>query len=196
MNGCLSQRVLVLNRLWQAVNVVGVKRAFSLLAQDHANVIYSHQDDFLVLKFPEWVEFSINHPPEDDGNCVRTVRWNLRVPSIVLLNQYDRLPMKEVKFTRDNLFDRDKFTCQYCGGIFPERKLNLDHVIPRDRGGKTTWENIATSCISCNTRKANRLPHEAKMKLVRRPQRPKFRPFITFVLGSEIDRSWQDFLHC
>ncbi len=195
MEGCLTKRVLVLNRLWQAVNVIGSKRAFSLLSQEHARVIHSIDDDFHVLQFTEWVDYSITQHSSDGWDCVRTVRWEIRVPKILLLSHYDRLPMKEVKFTRQSLFERDNFTCQYCRKTFPQKNLNLDHVIPRERGGKTTWENIVTSCLRCNGRKGNRLPHEASMRLVRKPQRPKYRPFINFVLGSDLDESWLNFLN-
>ncbi len=102
--------------------------------------------------------------------------------------------MKEVKFTRHNLFERDRHTCQYCGQVFTNRRRNLDHVIPRDRGGKTTWENVVASCIGCNSKKGNRLPDEADMRLHRKPFRPRFRPFINFVLGAaDIDESWAHF---
>ena len=194
MGFAVSQRVLILNRLWQAVNIVGVKRAFGLLLQDNAKVIYSTDDDFQVLKSDEWIAYSMAHPPENDGDYVHTVRYNIRIPSILLLNHYDRLPMKEVKFTRQHLFERDKYTCQYCGGSFSHRELNLDHVIPRDRGGKTSWENIVTSCLHCNTRKGNRFPHEAGLRLKHKPIRPKWRPFISFFLGPEFDESWKHFI--
>ncbi len=96
---------------------------------------------------------------------------------------FDRLPKKEVKFTRHNIFERDRNTCQYCGQVFERKDLNLDHVIPRDRGGPTTWENIVCSCIHCNTQKANRTPQEAALHLVRKPKRPKWRPFVQVNLG-------------
>ena len=195
MEDCLSQRVLVLNRLWQAVNIVGARRAFAILFQDHAKVIHSSEGDFQVLNSSEWIEYSIAQPKSKWRDTVHTVNLNIRIPKILLLNYYDRLPMKEMKFTRQNLFDRDAYTCQYCGCIFSHRNLNLDHVIPRDRGGRTSWENIVTSCHRCNTRKGNRYPHEAGMRLRRKPFRPKFRPFINFVLGSDIDQSWATFLH-
>ncbi len=195
MEGCLTKRVLVLNRLWQAVNIIGVKRAFSLLFQDQAKVIHSELEDFQVLRFTEWIDFSISHQSENGWNCVRTVRWEIRAPKILLLSHYDRLPMKEVKFTRLNLFERDNYTCQYCRKTYSQKELNLDHVIPRERGGKTTWENIVTSCLRCNSRKRNRLPHEANMFLIRKPHRPKFRPFINFLLGSDLDESWLTFVN-
>ena len=109
---------------------------------------------------------------------VTTISWKIRVPRVIVLLFFDRLPKKEVKFTRHNVFERDKNTCQYCGNVFERQELNLDHVLPRDRGGLTTWENVVCSCIACNTRKGNRLPHEAHMALIRKPKRPKWRPFV------------------
>ena len=104
---------------------------------------------------------------------IATVSFKIRVPRVILLVLFDRLPKKEVKFTRHNIFERDRNTCQYCGGVYERKDLNLDHVIPRDRGGPTTWENIVCSCIRCNTQKANRTPQEAGMHLVRKPKRPE-----------------------
>ena len=89
---------------------------------------------------------------------------------------------------------RDKNTCLYCGRHLPSEQLNLDHVIPRAVGGRTTWENIVCSCIPCNTRKANRLPHEAGLRLIRKPVRPKWRPVISLVLEDEHRERWKDFL--
>ena len=118
----------------------------------------------------------------------------IRLPRVILLTLFDKLPRKEVKLTRNNVFERDKDTCQYCGNILEREDLNLDHVIPRDRGGKSTWENLVCSCIKCNSRKANRLPHEAHMRLVRKPVRPKWRPVISLVLDNQQRERWKHFL--
>jgi 5-methylcytosine-specific restriction endonuclease McrA len=194
----MRQRILVLNRLWQAVNIVGVKRGFSLLVQDHARVINAADGSFLVMDAEQWIAHSLENPPPDDKNCIHTVRYRLRIPQVLLLRQFDRLPTKEVKFNRQNIFERDGYVCQYCNRRFPVGDLNLDHVIPRDRGGKTTWENVVTSCIRCNTRKANRMPHQAGMHLSVRPARPKWRPFVCSVvsegLEGEHEEVWQHFL--
>jgi len=116
------------------------------------------------------------------------------VPRVILLVMFDRVPKKEVKFTRHNIFERDRNTCQYCGQVFERKDLNLDHVIPRDRGGPTSWENIVCSCITCNTQKANRTPQEAAIHLVRKPKRPKWRPFVQVNLGLPHHDSWKHFL--
>ncbi len=196
MSDTLSHRVLVLNRLWQAVYIVGVRRAFSLLVQDHAQVIDPTEGNFQILSAEEWIEFSLENPPAEDERAVHTIQMRLRVPSVLLLRYFDRVPTKEVKFNRYNVFERDGYRCQYCGKVFHPRDLNLDHVIPRVQGGRTSWENVVTSCIRCNTRKANRLPHQAGMHLIRKPARPKWRPFINSVLDEEaaIEREWQHFL--
>ncbi len=188
------RHVLVLNRCWQAVNIVTARRAFNLLFQDHARVIYTDDDSFRVFNSMEWLDFSAQDPPVDESDSVRTVSYRVRLPRIILLNVFDRVPRKEIKFTRNNVFERDKNRCQYCGDSFDRTDLNLDHVIPRDYGGRTTWENVVCSCISCNIRKANRLPHEAGMRLIRKPHRPKWRPFVTIVMGNPAYEAWKHFL--
>lgn len=193
MSLALNQQVLVLNRLWQAVNVCSVRRALSLLFEGDAQVVFGDQDgDFKTYNFTQWRDLSQDQPQEDDS--VGTVSFRIRVPRVILLMVFDRLPKKEVKFTRHNIFERDKNTCQFCGVTFDRRDLNLDHVVPRDRGGPTTWENIVCSCIPCNTRKANRTPAEAGMRLIRKPKRPKWRPFVQVNFGAPIHDSWKHFL--
>ena len=194
MEALLDQPVLVLNRLWQAVNVIPARRAFALLARGHAAVIHHHADDFRVFSFLDWMDFSRHNPPLEALESERTPRTTIRLPRVILLTFFDRLPTKELKLTRNNVFARDKDTCQYCGKIFPREELNLDHVIPRDRGGRTTWENIVCSCIKCNSKKANRLPHEAHMRLICKPVRPKWRPVISLVLNNRQRERWKDFL--
>lgn len=194
MEAVLDQPVLVLNRLWQAVNVIGARRAFAILSRGHAQVVHNENDNFRTFALLDWIDFSMDNPPIGELQMVRTPTLAIRLPRVILLSFFDKLPCKEVKLTRINVFERDKDTCQYCASKLPREQLNLDHVIPRDFGGKTTWENIVCSCIKCNTRKANRLPHQAKMHLVRKPVRPKWRPVISMVLGHPHREMWKDFL--
>jgi len=192
MNASLVQPVLVLNRLWQAVNVCSVRRAMSLLFQGHAQVVFGDDDgDFQTFNFGEWRDFSQEQPHADS---IATVSLRIRVPRVILLLVYDRLPRKEVKFTRYNIFERDRNTCQYCGKFFDRVDLNLDHVIPKNQGGPTTWENIVCSCVPCNTRKGHRTPREARMTLIRKPRRPKWRPFVQLNVGLKAHDSWKHFL--
>jgi 5-methylcytosine-specific restriction endonuclease McrA len=192
MESVLEQPVLVLNRLWQAVNTCSVRRAFTLLYQGQAQVVSAEDGkNFATHDYRSWWDISQSHPEKE---MVRTISFSIRIPRVIVLLIFERLPKKEVKFTRHNVFERDKNTCQYCGKVFDRVELNLDHVLPRDRGGQTTWENIVCSCIPCNTRKGNKLPHEAGMQLVRKPKRPKWRPFVNVSISSHPHDSWKHFL--
>lgn len=171
----IDSQVLVLNRLWQPVHICGAKRAVGLLFLGHAQVVHTdEQSNFLTHDADSWILESADYRGDD---VIRTISYHFRVPSIIVLMSYDRVPRQEVKFCRQSVFERDKFTCQYCGKRHEPRELNLDHVIPRDKGGPTTWENVVCSCIQCNTRKANKLPKQAKMFPMTEPRKPRWRPF-------------------
>jgi 5-methylcytosine-specific restriction endonuclease McrA len=192
MSSYLNHHVLVLNRLWQAVNICSARRALTLLFDGRAQVVWSGSDGaFQTFDFNQWHDFSRQDPHPES---ISTVSFRIRIPRVILLVLFDRVPKKEVKFTRHNIFERDRDTCQYCGQEYDRKDLNLDHVIPRDRGGPTTWENIVCSCVNCNTRKANRTPQEAGLHLVRKPKRPKWRPFVQIDLGFQHHDSWKHFL--
>lgn len=188
----LDQSVLVLNRLWQPVNVCGVRRALALLFLDHAQVVDSDEESgFRAHDLNSWMAHSRGHPGSD---LIHTVSHRFRAPTTIVLRRYDRLPLKEVRFSRQNVFERDRFTCQYCGHRFETRDLNLDHVIPRDKGGPTTWENVVCSCVRCNSRKANKLPGQAGMFPLNEPKRPRWRPFFDPRGGGRHHPSWAPFI--
>jgi 5-methylcytosine-specific restriction endonuclease McrA len=187
-------RVLVLNRNWQAVNIVGVRRAFGLLCQDHARVINTRTGDFAPMDAAEWIGYSQANGPHKDDEVIHTIRMKILIPKVLLLRSFDRLPITEIKFNRENVFIRDNYTCQYSGKRCRAADLTLDHVIPQERGGKTSWENIVTCRRDINSLKANQLPHEAGLKLIRKPVQPKWRPFSAVAAASEIEREWQHFL--
>ena len=189
----LENRVLVLNRGWQPVNIVGVRRAITLLFQEHAQVIFSDpQGGHQMLDAAAWIEFSQNNPAPE--RSIHTVRLTLRIPPVLLLTGYDRIPKRGIRFSRHNVYLRDNHCCQYCGQHCHAAELTLDHVVPRERGGKTTWENIVTACVRCNARKANRLPQQAGMALRRAPARPKWGPFMAAAMATEEAGHWQPFL--
>ncbi len=187
-------RVLVLNRVWQPVNVVGVRRALGLLCQGHADVIDAVHETYRVMNAEEWIEDSMERPPTEDEVVVRSVRLSLRVPQVLLLKFYDKVPIEEVRLSRKAIFERDGYRCQYCGKVFPESELNIDHVIPRHFGGKTTWENLVTSCVGCNSKKANRLPHQAGFRLRRKPSKPRARPMVCRLINGEHHPAWRPFV--
>ena len=159
---------LVLNKNYYAIHIMDWQRAISLLYQGHAHAL---DEDLQAYDFEDWKELSAameSHP----GGFVHTVTYRIAVPEVIRLTRYDRLPRAEVKFTRRNIYEHYRHRCCYCGEKFKTSELNLDHVIPRSKGGLTEWSNIVTACVPCNTRKSDRLPQEAGMKLLVRPTRP------------------------
>ena len=192
----LSCNVLVLNRHYQALRVVHAKRAFSLLFRQLAEVISVEQDTYNTYDFQSWAELSElqRQFAPDSQDWVQTVRLTIAVPRIIRLLFYDRLPRQQVKFNRRNIYARDHSHCQYCGQHYPSSELSLDHVIPRSRGGKTTWENVVCCCTSCNAKKGGRLPSQANMKLTTKPLKPHRSPLIHLRLGLDKYASWKQFL--
>jgi len=184
----LHTKVLILNRSYLPIHVTSVKRAFSLVYQDIARVV---NEQYQTFDFESWSHLSVSVREESVGLVNRLIR----VPRVILLVGYDRVPKRQVRFSRYNIYARDNCTCQYCGDRLPRQELNLDHVIPRSRGGSSTWENVVCSCLDCNRRKGGRTPHEAGMALARKPLRPKWTPFMqeTFSLSSY--REWLPFLN-
>ena len=138
-----------------------------------------------------WSGLSLTDPAND---VVRTISVYLRIPRIIVLSIFDRLPKKDVKFTRQNVFERDNYTCQYCNQKLEAKQLNIDHVRPKDKGGPTTWENVVCSCIRCNTRKGNKLSHDVNMFPAREPKAPRWRPFFMMANDSNVHESWKHFL--
>ena len=141
----LHAPVLVLNASYEPINICAARRAI-----------------VLVLKGVAMTE-------EEDGHFLHAARVALRVPSVIRLLEYRRIPHQTRALSRKNILLRDRNTCQYCGDALSASDLTLDHVIPRSRGGASTWENLVACCHSCNRRKGNQLPMEAGMKLIREP---------------------------
>jgi len=183
----LSTKVLVLNRSYLPVHVTSVKRAFALLYQGVARAV---DEQYRTFDFDSWRDLAIELHHERLG----TVGGVIRVPRVLLLIAYERVPKRHVRFSRFNIFARDGNTCQYCGRRFTRTDLNLDHVTPRSRGGLSTWENIVCSCHVCNRRKGGRTPEEAGMHLVRRPRRPEWTPFSSEMFSLRRYREWMPFL--
>lgn len=189
----LSQRnVLLLNRLWQPVHICGVRRALSLLYKGVGQVVFRENGTFAAYDFMRWA--GMKWDEGDGASYVRTVSLAIRIPEIVLLYHYDRLPQKEVKLTRKNIYLRDRNTCQYCGRSFKENELNLDHVLPRRLGGATTWTNIVCSCVECNLRKGEKTVEASGMGLIKMPKKPRWSPFNHIAFRRTTCSSWEHFL--
>jgi 5-methylcytosine-specific restriction endonuclease McrA len=196
----LQRPTLVLNRNWQPVNVATVARALVLLWNESARVV--DPADYQTFTWEDWAELR----PRDGERFIQAVRFRLRVPEVVTLTSYDRLPAAAVTFSRRNIFKRDRFTCQYCGrqgrshlraAVYasetvtkhntdheqdrPRRQpggeeLTLDHVVPRAQGGESRWDNCVLACLTCNKQKADRTPQQARMRLRKQPVRPTWKP--------------------
>src|SRR3954469_8756809 len=159
----LNANVLVLNKFYQAIRVINVRRAFSLLCRELAEVVHIETDakgqsKWQNFNFADWQELSaLKAEFEPDGyDWIHTVRFQIAVPRIIRLLGYEKLPRQDVKFNRRNIYARDSNRCQYCGKKFPTTELSLDHVVPKSQGGKSTWENIVCCCIKCNVKKGGR----------------------------------------
>jgi len=192
----LDCNVLVLNKHYMAIRIVGAKRAFSLLFRELAEVVSLEEGRYSNYNFQSWCEVSqFRRQFEPDGHdWVSTVNFYIAVPRIIRLLFYDRLPRTDVKFNRRNIFARDKNRCQYCGKRQPTSELSLDHVIPRSMGGKPVWENIVCACAECNVKKGGRTPKEAGITLIQKPIKPKHNPLVHVHLGHERYSSWKQFL--
>jgi 5-methylcytosine-specific restriction endonuclease McrA len=195
-HSALDSHVLVLNKHFAAIRVVSVKRAFTMLFKEMAEIILVEDSQYVSYDFDSWRQLSEHRAKyhREHHDWIRCVRFELAVPRIIRLMIYDRLPRQPVRFNRRNIFARDSNRCQYCGKKFPTSELSLDHVTPRSQGGGTSWTNIVCCCVDCNVRKGGRTPIQANMKLITEPVKPKRSPVIALRLSSEKYASWRQFI--
>lgn len=184
--GLLSP-VLVLNRGYQPVRITDARNGFSLLYMGRARALDAAFDSH---DFAEWIE----RPPAAHDEAIRTVRGAICVPRVLLLNEFNRVPRAPLRLSRRHVYMRDDYTCQYCGGRPGVKELNLDHVQPRSRGGRSTWENLVTSCRRCNLEKGWSTPSEAGMRLDRRPVRPSWGLALSLAAQRRRFVEWEPFL--
>jgi 5-methylcytosine-specific restriction endonuclease McrA len=189
----LDSQVLVLNKSWIAVNVTTLRRAMILLFNDQARVV--HPDDYALYDFDDWCGLSrMEATFTSAGRYINTPSMRLRLPEVIVLTAFNRFVKREVRLSRKNIFERDQSTCQYCGKRFSKSDFTIDHVMPRSRGGRDTWENLVLACVKCNVKKGNRTPNEAHMPLLREPGKPKWLPKFGTALPRESIESWQRFV--
>jgi 5-methylcytosine-specific restriction endonuclease McrA len=179
-----------------AVHVVNVRRAFALLCRELAEVISLEQGQFASYSFDSWREMSELRAEckESDDDWIRAVHFEILVPRVIRLLRFDRLPKQKLHLNRRNVLARDDHICQYCGRHFAVHLLSIDHIIPRSRGGETTWENVVCACLNCNVKKGGRTPREARMKLIRSPIRPKRNPLLLLKLNNPKYESWRTWM--
>jgi 5-methylcytosine-specific restriction endonuclease McrA len=176
MSMVLSAPVLTLNKVFAPLRVIDVRRALSLLVTGAAEVVDAEDPHLMTYDFASWRELSEIKEAcaEDVGAWVGLVRGRVVAPTVVRLTKFERHRKGRrgpvVPLNRRNIYHRDGNACQYCGKKFPTSELSLDHVVPRSRGGGDTWENLVCACTGCNSRKADKTPAEARMKLIREPR--------------------------
>ncbi len=197
MADVLNSSVLVLNKHFHPVNIINARRAFCMLFGEVAEVISYEDSAYSTYDFKTWAEISEARRQFDnpDLDWVNTSQLSLMIPRIIRLLAYDKMWVYRAKLTRRNLYFRDNNTCQYCGKRFRNSELNIDHVVPKSRGGHDSWENLVCACVACNIRKANKTPREAGMSLVRRPKEPTLDPTISVHIGKRKYASWRAFLN-
>jgi 5-methylcytosine-specific restriction endonuclease McrA len=183
----LSAPVLVLNRSFQPVRVTTARMAFTMMYLGRARALDA---GFEPHDFEAWSRFA----PAPDEEWIGTTRGKVRVPRVLLLSGYNRVPRAAVRLSRRNVFLRDGYTCQYCGRSPHARELNLDHVMPRSRGGRSSWENLVTSCRDCNLRKGGSTPEECGYLLRRPPVRPTWSAAVQLAASPRRFREWDPFL--
>lgn len=166
------EQVLLLNITYEPLKIINWKKAINLLCLGKVEVIKEYEHE------------------------IRSVSFSLKLPSVVRLLKLIKRPKSPIKFSRQNIYSRDRYTCQYCGHRFDSEELTYDHVLPKSRGGRTQWENIVTCCVECNRKKGGRTPEEASMRLIRKPNRPSWVPALRITIGFQrVPETWRDYLY-
>lgn len=192
MNSRLNQKtVLVLNRNWQAINTRTPAEAFCQMATDVATALDIQGTDWMVpTKWADWQSL----PVRDDDASVGTARGRIRIPTVIVLANFAKVPKKRPKFNSRNLWLRDRGRCQYTGRDLKPGDGNVDHVVPRSRGGATDWENCVLASCEVNSRKADRTPEEAGLRLLRAPKAPLEIPVTALLRNDHGIEDWTPFL--
>jgi len=206
MKAFAQRKCLVLNKNWTAVGLVTLPRAIVMLFSTDATgapkaEIVDHSDGNITpYTWEEWAAMR----PKDGEAAIHACRGKFRIPEVIKLNRYDKLPIQKIHFSRRTIYKRDALTCQYCHKKFPSEELTIDHIVPRSEGGKTTWENCLLACVGCNKAKADRMPKRSGHTFtvffqsgrkqwqvqVQEPKKPKY----NFFRGDIHYESWKQWL--
>jgi 5-methylcytosine-specific restriction endonuclease McrA len=168
------ERSLLLNASYEPLRVISWQKAIVLLVKGKVEVLDSYDQ------------------------VIRAVSISLELPSVLRLLRRVRVTrhVHQIPFSRTNVYLRDKYRCQYCGDRHAAQSLTFDHVRPVSKGGRKSWENIVTCCISCNRRKGGRTPEEAGLRLIRRPRKPSHLPAYAITYGlPDVPPAWRDYLY-
>ncbi len=183
--------VLVLNKLWQAIDAKTPAQAFCMMANDSATALDIADDGSMTpLKFADWLML----PVRSRDLSIGTVRGLVRLPTVIVLARFAKVPKRRPNFGRRGIWEHDGGVCQYTGRKLKPSEGNIDHVIPRSRGGASSWENCVLAHRDINTDKADRTPQEAGLKLIRQPFVPKALPTYLFIRNMHEVEDWAHFL--
>ena len=173
--GCgkvIMEQVLLLNATFEPLKVIDWKRAIRLLTLGKVEVLEEYDLE------------------------IRSVTFAIKLPAVLRLLRYVTYRKKDIKFSRANIYARDNFLCQYCGHRFESQDLTFDHVVPKRYGGKTEWSNIVTCCYRCNGKKGARTLRDSGFKLLKKPAKPDWVPFLMITIGVRtVPESWRDYLY-
>jgi len=183
--------VLVLNRSWQAINIRTPEQAFCQMATDVATALHIDGEEMFPVKWEDWLKL----PVREGDNSVKTTHGLVRVPTVIVLANYSKVPTKRPTFSKKAVAERDGHRDQYTGELIEDLDdANLDHVLPRSRGGETTWTNIVLVKKSTNSKKANKTPQEAGLRLIKTPTAPKEVPVTAYLRNQSRIKDWDHFL--
>jgi 5-methylcytosine-specific restriction endonuclease McrA len=169
----MSGTILAINKNFIPIRLVTVYSAIGKMYCGLANGIFvDKENNIQQFNFEEWLDKSMYNIWPEDQKFIQSVRQPIAIPNTIIYTKYDRIPKVTLKLTRKAIYERDHYTCYICGKEFTEGHLTLDHVIPLSRGGKNSWENLATCCRQCNWNKGDKLLHELKLKTVFTPSKP------------------------
>ena len=191
MSNINKTTVLVLNRNWQAIDVKSPADALSMMYTDNATGLdILGKDHMIPYRWNDWV----NLPFDSDCDYIKTINGGIKIPKIIVLCNFDKVPIKRPKFSSTGIWNRDNGICQYTGRKLSKNEGNVDHVIPKSRGGRSNWDNCVLSHKDINAKKANRTPEEAGLKLLKKPTTPKHLPISFYIKNKHNIPEWDMFL--
>ncbi len=186
-----SMEILVLNKVWYPINLVPATRGLCMLFEGSAHAI---DESYTQHDFDSWLALSDTSLDGEDNSFIQTPSRKILVPSVLVLRTFDKVPKTKAKLSRTNIYKRDGFQCQYCGQHLSRARLTIDHVLPKSKGGVTSWTNCVASCLRCNAAKADKSLAEAGLTLPRAPFEPDGRHMAAIHMDQRKRPMWGKFL--
>lgn len=184
--------VLVLNRSWQPIHVKTVAESICMMATDVATGLDISGSSMQAVKWSDWIKL----PVREEDSVIHTSRIGIRIPTVIVLCNYAKVPKKRPKLSSKTIWERDQGICQYTGRKLTPEEANIDHVLPRAKGGETSWENCVLADRKINSKKADKLPQDVGLRLVKKPVAPKEVPVSLLIRNIHKVPDWDHFLSC